>query len=123
MHSKLVKKWGVLMSKTNIIDGKEYTNEEAHRLLWNWLADNPGKNKCDFMIKHKVPLDEYPKSLCYACAECNSECEKCPIKWKDEMHQAAPCTDVDSIYWEWNAYGNSAIARQIAQMEWHVHEK
>ena len=36
------------MSDVNVIGGKEYTNEEAHRLLWNWLADNPGREKTDF---------------------------------------------------------------------------
>ena len=48
-----------------IIDGKKYTYEQAHRMLWNWLADNSGKSKGDFFLFHDY--DKRPINNCYAC--------------------------------------------------------
>lgn len=97
-------------------------NEKMHRKLWNWLADNPDKDKFDFFDFFKILP---PKWSCYACAENEKRCtgkieniNDCPF---------CPITDISSVnccgglYYDWedgDIKYRSAIARQIAELPW-----
>ena len=61
-----------------------------HRELWQWLADNPGKQKRHWpkWIENDgdVPLCD---SLCFACDynydrfDGNCDCTHCPLQWSE----------------------------------------
>ena len=77
--------------KTVIINGIEMSYEQAHRMLWNWLADNPRYEKRDFFEQNKCNRDilhycfacdlrkEYEEDGCFI-----PDCSRCPIKWGTE---------------------------------------
>lgn len=58
---------------------EEKTNEELHRKMWNWLAENPEMGKEDWFVRKKYTADMRPKSDCFACDECERDCGKCPL--------------------------------------------
>lgn len=123
-----------------IIDGKHYTNHEAHKLLWEWLAKNPDKDKQDF-FKTYCKREILPKNFCYACEEAlgrckvsstkGSMCTKCPIKkWREYSHYTIGCACInapDNLYSDWSLtdpYGEenlkklNQLAAEIADLEW-----
>ena len=112
--------------KTIEIQGKEYTTEEAHRKLWNWLADNPGKLKSCFFDEYEIET-EIP-SDCFACMEIDDlkghiNCNNCPVKWADEyLENCCQCMDQDTLYYFWkhslDSDELSFSAREIAQLPW-----
>ena len=112
------------MKTVNIIDGQRYTNEEAHRLLWNWLAENPSMSKRDFFDSHLVNI--LPIGKCYACVEVLDRklgCGSCPINWSNvEGAKCKHCGDFNSLYTTWRITNDleikALIAREIANMEW-----
>lgn len=57
----------------------EKTNEELHREMWNWLAENPDKRKFDWIKNHAGELPNKLSSMCFACEECGTDCDKCPL--------------------------------------------
>lgn len=100
------------------------TREEAilnHRKMWNWLADNPGRWKEDYLRKYDPEAELY--SNCYLCEYVrehhNCYCEGCPVEWPDGC-----CTDDSGrLYNKWfsftidDDYTKAAeIARQIAEL-------
>lgn len=58
---------------------KEKTNEELHREMWNWLAENPEMGKEDWFVRKKYTADMRPANDCFACDECERDCDKCPL--------------------------------------------
>lgn len=92
---------------------EEKTNKELHREMWNWLAENPEKQKSDWFDKEDVDaLYE-----CFACEECNSDCEKCPLD-----RGVIGCDRVNGLYHIWitskNMNTRSALAKVIAWLPW-----
>jgi hypothetical protein len=114
------------------------SNEELHRRLWNWLADNPNKavfNGKEFYAndtKQKWPewqhnggnipsVDHY----CFACEECHFHCSRCPITWNGKEDAIyTDCTNKNSEYEAWKAAKTpeerSMWARIIANLDWEV---
>lgn len=92
---------------------------EKHRKMWNWLADNPGKRKCDYLNKFdpEAKLD----GDCYLCEygrQPESGCDCCPVIWP-----GGKCCGGGGIYAMWGEamttgdYARAAeIARQIAEL-------
>jgi len=121
------------------------TLEQAHRMLWNWLADNPDKEKEDFFKEFKCNIR--PINDCFAC-ECagrmldNSNianCSKCPLIWGTEQDERYEDCKTYCLYYDYDEYVDgeadlvplyekyenndyydekSDIAKQIAEMEW-----
>ena len=58
---------------------KEKTNEELHREMWNWLAENPEMVKEDWFVRKKYTAEMRPANDCFACDECERDCAKCPL--------------------------------------------
>lgn len=65
---------------------EEKTNEELHREMWNWLAENPEKSKKDWLEdngytgdKYLLTGDKYLLNECFACDECGGHCSECPL--------------------------------------------
>lgn len=134
--------------KTVIINGIEMSYEQAHRMLWNWLADNPIMNKRDFFNENKCSIQ--PLHNCFACDlhkyydddfEWDSpNCDRCPLKWgTEEFQESCFCESDDnefmSLYDEWCLREDNALfmremekeklsnlARKIANMEWRDNE-
>jgi hypothetical protein len=125
------------------INGKEYTYEQAHRMLWNWLADNPSNSKYNFFESHEI--DKTPHNYCYACETAkwiygsngDESCSNCPINWgKIKPFACEHCkydddfleNDEIALYEQWRRESQnvekdlqklSSLARQIAEIEWH----
>lgn len=92
---------------------KEKTNEELHREMWNWLAENPEKQKSDWFDKEDVDaLNE-----CFACEECNSNCGECPLD-----SNVIGCGKSCGLYHIWLASEDvdvrRALAKVIAGLPW-----
>lgn len=96
---------------------EEKTNEELHREMWSWLAENPEKQKSDWFDKEDVDaLDE-----CFACEECNSHCEECPLD-----SNVIGCGKSCGLYRIWmiseDADVRRALAKVIAGLPWRSNE-
>ena len=86
--------------------------------MWNWLADNPGEGKGDYLIEFdpEAELD----NNCYLCEyvkEQEQACESCPLEWPGES-----CS-WGGLYPQWcnameceNYTLAAEIARQIAEL-------
>lgn len=93
------------------------TYEQAHRALWNWLADHPDKDKADWFheyasITHKIRT---PDCFCFAC-EAAEECNQCPLGFTKDKQ----CTQ-SSAYKAWRCntgYTRSLAAKFIAELPW-----
>ena len=86
---------------------EEKTNEELHREMWNWLAENPEKQKNDWFDKEDVDaLDE-----CFACEECNSNCEECPLD-----RSVIGCGKSYGLYRMWMASEDADVRRALAKV-------
>ena len=115
--------------RTVIIDGVEMSFHEAHQHLWNWLAENSGKDKEDYFESHL--------HKCFAYSICNGNCKLCPIvKWRKNAKvtgSMAFCVDgIDSkfeshigLYERWSQLMDNelfdetcGIAKEIANLEW-----
>ena len=75
----------------------DHTN---HKKLWNWLAENPDKEKSDWPewkengweIKRAV-------SLCFACDYVKHNCllcYECPLIWPENKNSTRNCYDANS---------------------------
>lgn len=70
-----------------IIKRLRYFNHTAHKELWNWLAENPGRGKVEWPEWGKYPLRN--NSYCFACETVASvmliypynPCFYCPLTW------------------------------------------
>ena len=135
--------------KTFTINGVTKTFHEWHMELWNWLADNPTKNKLDFFDEHECDLT--PKHFCFACEsanwkldDCGDEfCSNCPINWgKSKPFACEYCEDDNdflkddeiALYKQWrdeeSKYKDekdlkniSILAKQIANLPWNEMEE
>lgn len=97
-------------------------NEEMHRKLWNWLADNPRKEKKHFFKYFEITNP--PIFYCYACSHAIAKsimpenyCVKCPLC---NLIIGFGC--LNGLCQEWcfakTEGTRSAIARQIAELPW-----
>lgn len=55
------------------------TNEELHREMWNWLAENPDKEEGDWLCDNGYIGDKDIAGGCFACEECRQHCDECPL--------------------------------------------
>ena len=96
-----------------IWEREEKTNEELHREMWNWLAENPEKKKSDWLDKEKISA----RDNCFACEECNGDCNKCPLD-----SEVIGCHKPNGLWHVWrtseNADFRKALARVIAELPW-----
>ena len=58
---------------------EEKTNEELHREMWNWLAENPEKRETDWLEDNGYIDSERLIRGCFACEECGGVCDECPL--------------------------------------------
>lgn len=79
--------------KTVIIDGNELTYQQAHYMLWDWLANNVNSNKKDFFESHECSF--IPNNRCFACEEFLHCCNECPLYDPDNVYNC-------SLYGKWN---------------------
>lgn len=97
-----------------ITKSKYNTMRKNHRALWQWLSDNPGKEKEDWPGWHHH--DDYACD-CFLCHTLDS-CFRCPMRG---------CMQYGSNYLKWkNARSNrSAYALKIknAVPVWSVYQK
>ena len=71
-------------------------NKENHYALWNWLSENPGKEKRDwpgFKTMERLGIKIQP-NRCFMCVDfsCNSGCRGCPyvLKFKFQCFNGGP---------------------------------
>ena len=91
------------------------TNEELHREMWNWLAENPEKSKKDWLEDNGYTGDKYLLNECFACDECGGHCSECPL---DE--RVIRCDGGLFNAW-WNTTDmdtKSRLAKVIANLPW-----
>ena len=110
---------------------KPPTRHELHKDLWNWLAENPSKQKYDWP---KWPIyTNQARSNCFACREAQirhdeislteAYCLSCPITWGNSMNS---CTDPGSPYSAWcdedadngDLTSRAEYAKQVANLPW-----
>lgn len=101
-------------------------NHTAHKALWDWLAENPDREKEDWIgwEENGGDIDFDVENDCFACEYTVSEnlgephycdCDKCPLDW-----EAEDC--LSGLYGEWSKakfYQKSScsrLARQIANL-------
>ena len=60
---------------------------DNHRKMWNWLADNPDKEKKDWPGWEKYDIDPLPEEVeyCFLCGYITHtedvSCHDCPLDW------------------------------------------
>lgn len=128
--------------KTFEINGVTKTLHEWHIELWNWLADNPTKEKGDwFNLKYNGLYKNEVHCECFACQLANYEsfswdnCKKCPIKWGNEVTGQIDMyclsdineSSIDTLFDKWilekDLQQRSEYARQIANLPWDEQEE
>ena len=105
----------------DLIDLKaEKTN---HQKLWNWLAENPLKDKLDWPDWSRNGGDSQTcVNFCFACEVVvyqheKLKCEECPIQWPDGV----TCNLMGSLFKKWlyqTSQKRSQVAKQIADLPW-----
>lgn len=128
---------GTLLHGTTLFDRNKgtvftwsgLTMEEAHRKMWNDLADGKVKNKSEWFDERKTRYesDREPESLCFACEEAKrrsineSYCLNCPIgEWTSENG----C--LNGLYDKWyysTGFEKFKFAHEIANLEWKENKK
>ena len=113
---------------------KKLTFEEckdAHKRLWLWLSENPGKFKSDWPefvwdmdTRFHYYSGEKIYGSCFACFYTNRDCKKCPINWGNNNGRII-CDADKAEYGCWRrAHINrrhksaSYFAKKIANKEW-----
>ena len=98
----------------------DHTN---HKKLWNWLAENPDKNKADWPEWEKNGGGvKRVQSNCFACEyveERNAYCDECPLDWPFPEGMLHVCSN--SLFGRWGLalHGSdlvSNLALQIANL-------
>lgn len=51
-----------------------------HEALWNWLAENPDKQKWDWPVFLEIPLKKRPRNDCFLCQSKKYGCHYSPAK-------------------------------------------
>ena len=95
---------------------------DNHRKMWNWLADNPDKNKKDWpgWKKH-----DYVTNNCFICGYCEEYSKDCDMRYIDKFCDLCPLDweitndcGLSSYYNKWNRGENRArMARKIANLK------
>lgn len=98
------------------------TKDEAirlHREMWDWLSENPDKEKvdCPTIEKWLEDNEDYPDSDCFCCEynlvqtyEYEEEgCAHCPLKWPSK-ETAFQCERNSGLYKRW-AYSDDPLER------------
>jgi hypothetical protein len=89
-------------------------NRKNHKLMWNELARTGGIYKSEVMDRLGLPD---AAGFCYACEECETNCDKCPIDWN-----GGDCASIHSPFEWWDCEKDidrrKAYAHHIANMEW-----
>ena len=75
-------------------------DHEAHFALWDWLVNNPGKDKDDWPGWKNYAEADIPRNHCFACGACKCVCKNCPMEWADESN----CIDETSnnVFYLWH---------------------
>lgn len=104
-----------------------YTKQQAiegHRKMWNWIADEIEKRKCECDISFLKHCYCYENKLtlitnCFCCEYNNGDkkCQNCPLDWIETPH----CCDNDSslyhrVLWSESWKEQADLARQIANL-------
>ena len=103
-------------------------NHTAHKALWNWLAENPDKNKEDWP-EWEENGGERPRILC-GCFACESVARKgcdsgsrCPLEWPIHNNMGFTSCIYGGLFEQWGdaiisspAQLRSDLARQIANL-------
>lgn len=99
---------------------EEKTNEELHREMWNWLAENPRETKKHWCKNHGYTGHDHPLHHCFACEECNKDCSKCPLD-----SRIIGCDG--GLYYIWDTTTDLTtkirLAKVIANLPWKSKEK
>ena len=83
---------------------------EKSIIQWEWLWDNPCRNKYDYFMSNDIDIKEVPFWCCYLCEysynhdEGELDCSKCPVwEWSSVYikNGAPPCTLESSPYMLW----------------------
>lgn len=99
-------------------------NHTGHKELWDWLAQNPDKHKCDWPGWVYNGGEHIATGGCFACEYVYShgigDCENCPLVWPNDVR----CDDItpygSSLYYKWDDEKDlkkrSELARQIRDL-------
>ncbi len=86
--------------RSDLITGVEDMGEvykQLHYDLWDWLANNPGKEKRDWPEWEIVRKNYgYITHLCFACEYYSKQCRQCPLN--ENTHNGPVC----KLYDTWN---------------------
>ena len=96
-----------------------------HRKMWRWLADNPTKDKLNYL----VPLSgrELPLNSCYLCDYAiraagregfahRFMCQYCPLDWDGQECNEEYLSLFDKWVFETNLQKRSELALRIAEL-------
>lgn len=89
--------------------------------MWQWLANNPGKDKPDY-LKYLINLGKPIEfNYCWACEYNNlytdDDCSHCPIRWSEKCRSVIlTCCFEDSPYnlWKEYLYDNPSVSQKAA---------
>jgi hypothetical protein len=96
---------------------------EKSIVLWDWLADNPGKSKIS-AIDTCYPNEPPPLYNCFLCESVKykqsnqnwADCTQCPV-WPTVDEDDGGCEANDSPYQAWvDDHRNAAAARAVANL-------
>ncbi len=92
--------------------------EALHRELWNWLAQNPGKEKGDWPRWEWNGSDiPFVSEDCFACGLVTMDCIICPICDYDPDKDEC----LNGLFGKWHketGKERAALAKQIANLPW-----
>jgi hypothetical protein len=98
---------------------------EKSIVLWDWLAENPGKGKGDGLAAC-FPLEPLPLYACFLCESVKytltplgsdvPDCKLCPV-WPTTDEDDRGCEAEGSPYQAWvNHHRNDTAARAVANL-------
>lgn len=100
-------------------DGQKVFNHTAHKALWQWLSEKPGKEKWEWpgwIDVKDVDMSDY--GYCFACQAADDSLENpCPLE-----HEYVDCSTgecLNGLYIQWRcAKGRerATLARQIRDL-------
>lgn len=100
------------------------TMEEAHRKMWNDLADNVVKTKEEWIGIHNLNDEKPPKNYCFACevASFNGavSCGRCPLII-DGRKMLPGFSCLYELYGKWvdaTGFEKFKLAHKIANLPW-----
>ena len=109
------------MEKLSIEEFNKLNLKDKCIHMWEWVVENPDKEKEDFFTYMGIPYKDQPASHCYACEyvrklspTAHLECKLCPVDWAfyEELYafneDDGICERHGSPYQDWvnNHYNN-----------------